>query len=137
MVVVGPLGPLWTYHIISLQAEGTAARVNWLVMPHARITRKGTAIFGSLDAKGWLRDVIAAGELEAGLPRNQPPGLPPAIKEIPFEILIALWGEGDPSYWHGWIENGWFDIDGDATDQMLDVINDLLGRMLITYPATE
>lgn len=40
--VVGSYGPLWAYDVITIIAEENCARVNWLTMPHARITVKRT-----------------------------------------------------------------------------------------------
>ncbi len=42
LLLFGPVGPLWTFHIIAFIDEGDQVRVNSLVMPHARITGKGS-----------------------------------------------------------------------------------------------
>lgn len=39
-VVVGPYGPLWAYDVVTVVQDGECTRVNWLLMPHARITVK-------------------------------------------------------------------------------------------------
>jgi hypothetical protein len=39
-IVIGPYGPLWAYDVVTIVDDGSCTRVNWLVMPHARITVK-------------------------------------------------------------------------------------------------
>jgi hypothetical protein len=42
VAVIGSYGPLWAYDVITVVAEDGCSRVNWLTMPHARITLKQT-----------------------------------------------------------------------------------------------
>jgi len=49
-LIVGPVGPLWTFHVAWLVQEPEGVRVNSLVMPHARITGKATGLIGSVEA---------------------------------------------------------------------------------------
>lgn len=45
IIVTGPSSPLWTYHVITVMDSENAdsiVRINHLVFPHARITKKST-----------------------------------------------------------------------------------------------
>lgn len=42
IVITGPGGPLWTYHVVTVLENENELLVNWLIFPHARITAKKT-----------------------------------------------------------------------------------------------
>lgn len=49
VIVIGPYGPLWTYHIIAIlkSKKSDLLQVNAITMPHARITYKGTGFINT------------------------------------------------------------------------------------------
>jgi hypothetical protein len=54
-VVLGPVGELWTYWVIALVRDGDDdVRVNVVVVPHARITMKRTALLPAAWAAAFL-----------------------------------------------------------------------------------
>ena len=57
VAVVGPYGPLWAYDVISIVREEGCARVNWLVMPHARITVKRSGCVTPEAVSAFLADM--------------------------------------------------------------------------------
>ena len=74
-VVVGPVGPLWAYHVAAFLPEPDGrVRVNSLVMPHARITRKAAGVLPAAAADALLADLVASPLLSPGpiLPGMQP-----------------------------------------------------------------
>lgn len=90
LIVIGPSGFLWSYHMIVFIEEDSGIRVNLLRMPHARITLKST---GKIPARRYGQFMKAI--LETGLlSKNLPPkgdceicGYP----EYDYEILLADW----------------------------------------------
>ena len=56
IAVVGPYGPLWAYDVITVVEEPACLRVNWLLMPHGRITVKRTGCV----APEAVREVVSA-----------------------------------------------------------------------------
>jgi hypothetical protein len=57
VVVVGPYGGLWAYDVISVIAEEGCTRVNWLLMPHARITVKRSGCVSPHSVSAFLAEV--------------------------------------------------------------------------------
>lgn len=53
-VVLGPYGGLWAYEVFAFLEEASCIRVNRVVMPHARITYKGTACLPKPEVAEWL-----------------------------------------------------------------------------------
>lgn len=67
VVVVGPYGPLWAYDVIAIVRTAECARVNWLLMPHARITVKRSGCVPPAAVSAFLEDLslIAASDSSA------------------------------------------------------------------------
>lgn len=138
LVVIGPIGPLWSYHVISLQQEGDLVRANTLVMPHARITAKATIVMGRGETLRWLSDVVSAGAVTRGPPVwsgdfLSGDSLTLLTREFSFGILVASWLESQVELWHGWIDQVSVDIDVKAVDRTLEIVNGLLGTTRRTY----
>ncbi len=69
LVVVGPFGPLWAYEVVAFVQEQECARVNRLLVPHARITAKHTGCLSPEDARRTMAAILAAAPSE-----NSPEG---------------------------------------------------------------
>lgn len=78
VAIIGPTGPLWTYHVMVFLREGEKVRVNSLVMPHARITGKGTGLITADQFEEWRKAAVASGVLQEKAPERP-------------EILLATW----------------------------------------------
>jgi hypothetical protein len=65
VVVVGSYGPLWAYDVITVVGEDGCARVNWLTMPHARITLKQTGCVPPETMSTFLGEVGSLASLTA------------------------------------------------------------------------
>ncbi len=59
VVVVGPYGPLWAYDVVTFVQEPSCTRVNWLLMPHARITQKWSGCLAPEEARALLGQMHA------------------------------------------------------------------------------
>ncbi len=96
-LVVGPMGPLWTYHVAALLQDGTNVRVNSLVMPHARITGKGTGLISNQDASVLLQQIENAPLVRPGLPTPPPED---GNSDFSYRVLLAVYDTGLAEYFH-------------------------------------
>ena len=94
VTILGPLpgDPLWTSYVVASIQEGEEVRVNSLVMPHARITRKATGLITAERYEKWLEGILGAGGLQKGTPKA-PGGEVKKGKLSPFNshILLVTW----------------------------------------------
>ncbi len=119
-LVIGPVGVLWTYHVAALIAEGQKVRVNALVMPHARITGKGTGLVSVREASAILRQIKAAPLVQPGLPTQAPDGLK---GDFSYRVLLAMYDTEPPEYFYA--EFNEFS-DDPRVEALLDRLNELL-----------
>jgi hypothetical protein len=68
VAVVGSYGPLWAYDVITVVAEDSCIRVNWLTMPHARITLKQTGCVAPEVISAFLAEFRGLASLTARPP---------------------------------------------------------------------
>ncbi len=99
LIVVGPVGPLWAYHIVAFIEEGNVIRVNRLTMPHARITYKST---GTISPKLYndvlvelLQTKIFETEPSKGMCDNCP------YFEYHYQVLVSDLSKRPPSVYYG------------------------------------
>ena len=98
VLVLGPEGILWTYHVAALVQDGANIRVNALVMPHARITGKGTGVVSTQQALGLLEQIEKAPRVHPGLPT---PISDDAEGDFSYQLLLARYDTEQPAYFHG------------------------------------
>lgn len=60
VVVVGSYGPLWAFDVITVLSGDNCSRINWLTMPHARITAKWSGCVSSEAASAFVAEVLRA-----------------------------------------------------------------------------
>jgi hypothetical protein len=115
-LVVGPLGPLWAYYVAVLVDEGATVRINTLVMPHARITGKGTGVVSPEEAALFLRTIQNASLVHPGIPAT-------AADEFSYRLLLALYDQGKPTYFSAafWEFGG-----GPGVEPLLNRVNAML-----------
>jgi hypothetical protein len=121
VLVLGPLGVLWTYHVVALVDDGTKVRVNALVMPHARITGKGWGLISNEKATELLRELENAPLVQPGVPVPPPEDMK---SDSSYGMLLAVFDPEGPKYFHA--ENVEFSTDP-GRQRLLDRINALLG----------
>jgi hypothetical protein len=122
VVVVGPYGPLWSYDVLSFVRTPTCVRINWLLMPHARITVKRSGCVPVEFAEEWLVQLEAiAPVVEAFSPdqgdhcvliRRVPEGTA-LLRQTPFGCYATS--------------------DDDAVDRLEKALELLMPKLEITY----
>jgi len=118
LLVTGPHGPLWTYHVLTFFSEGEGVRCNSLVMPHARITGKSSGVFTHANVSQFLREVQASPLLSSGDP------------DVPFDFLVADFTTDPPAVRFGNISAA---ADSTLVEGLLDVLNRYLRSLRTTY----
>jgi len=127
-LVLGPVGILWTYHVVTLVQDGPKIRVNALVMPHARITGKGTGVVATQEALGLLQQIEKAPRVRSGLPT---PISDDAEGDFSYQLLLARYDTEQPGYFHGEFSES---SDDPGLRSLKDAVEALLGTAKIkTY----
>ncbi len=145
LIVVGPVGGLWTYYVIAVFREGSQLRVNEVVFPHARITAKHSGLIERAVFERAVRAVVDSGalirvaspdelssqldareridaRLVGGKPRR-------SLGDFRFDLLVCVYDGDAPSYWYGTLASR-RETDIDAA---VSGINALLQRTQRTY----
>jgi hypothetical protein len=130
LIVVGPAGPLWTYHIMAFIEEGEMIRVNSLTMPHARITYKSTGTISSRDYNDFLVRLIQTKVLTTEIPHKGRCDTCP-YPEWHYEALISNWSESQARVYYGSLNEPKADADIEAFEKH---INSVLSTLKQTYP---
>jgi hypothetical protein len=137
LLVVGPTGPLWAFHVVPFIQDGDSLRVNSMVMPHARITGKGTARLSERTLTDLVSDVTRSGLLKPGLPVFPDSLRGPLARDFSYNLLLVLYeGSDAPRYWHADL---WDAMRGDNNErtremgQLIASIDAVLGRTTRTY----
>ena len=123
LIVVGPLGPLWSFHVATVIEEGSQVRVNSLVMPHARITGKGTGLAPAQEIADKLEALTSAPLVQ--------PGVPPPDKrgDLPHTFLLARYDQDQPRYFYA-VFNEFRGTPG--MEELLDKVNAILSKTVTT-----
>jgi hypothetical protein len=126
LVVLGPAGPLWQYHVVAFIDEGDHVRVTSLVMPHARITGKGASTATVETVDQVLRTMTSSPLVHSG----EAPRVSGALdQEFSYELLIARYTAQAPELWHAKLMGA----DDAQVDQLLEPINQVIGANTTTY----
>ena len=135
LVVLGPVGPLWAYYVVTLAGEGEAVRVNSLVMPHARITGKATGLVARREAEALLGDLVASPLLRRladttalRAAASGPHG------DLAYDLLVVRFTEdGSPEYYTAAL--GGAGTAAAERERLLARLTGVLRRLEQTYPA--
>jgi hypothetical protein len=138
LLVIGPIGDLWTFHVITFIQDGDSIRVTSLVMPHARITGKGTlrAARGRIDEA--LLAIIGSSLTHLGFP-NPPDSLKDSVsRDFSYNLLLARYTDSSPRYWWAefWSAERGDTVQAEVLRRMLTPLNNLLSGGRQTYPDT-
>jgi hypothetical protein len=129
VLVIGPLGPLWTFQVVALVEENLTLRVNALVMPHARIMGKKTGMISRADAEELVEQIAKDPLVQPGPPVGDPRD---SNADFSYRLLLAIYdNDGAPQHFHA-------DFDESAETQdsarLLDRVDALIARAnTITY----
>ncbi|MGC4066371.1 MAG: hypothetical protein QM784_17415 [Polyangiaceae bacterium] len=129
ILIVGPLGMLWAYRVATFVDEGNQLRINFVAVPHARITEKRTASVSSEIALRLLDDIAKSPRVIPGKP-NPPSDDPEDLGEFAFNLLLVKLDGAQPTYWHGHL----YDIFPKNEDkEVLGYVNQLVDMTTTTY----
>jgi hypothetical protein len=129
ILIVGPVGMLWAYHVATFVDEGNELRVNFVTVPHARITEKRTALTSADAALRTLEGIVKSPRVVAGKP-SPASSEPEAAGEFTFNLLLVKFDGVQPSYYHAKLR----DIFPTSDDKgVFDHVNRLLNMTTATY----
>ena len=131
LVVVGPVGPLWAYHVVVFVREGKDIRVNSLVMPHARITGKGTGVIAPAELTELFSTFATSSLLKPGRQASSDTTKTGLAREFSWDFLAIRFGSDSVAQWSGSIT---MNKDSVGVEQLLKPLNGLLSRTQPTYP---
>ena len=130
VLIVGPVGMLWSYHIAALIDEGDRVRINTLVTPHARITGKGTGLMPVVLASELLSAVTTSPLVRPGIPTPLPTD-DDGDSESSYKLLLVVLDGPRVGRFHAKFN----DIFPKSEDKdLLERVNRLLGHTSKTYP---
>ena len=135
VIIIGPIGPLWTYHVVVALSEGNAIRLNSLVMPHARITGKGTKTLNPTEFEKLLSKLTTSKLLPEGDPTSIKAN-DPGSREFAYDILVAVWTDGRRSLRFAQLENLMSEDTPKAkeAEAVFEHLNGLMKGVETTYP---
>ena len=123
---VGPYGPLWSYDVIAFFEENDGVRANRLIMPHARITYKGTTI---LTMKEYINMMNAMRSTEI-FQANNSNSTDADNSDSRYTVLIADWSSGEIETRYAAID---FSKESSAADRFQKVFDELDKLFKQTY----
>jgi hypothetical protein len=115
VAVIGPHGPLWSFDVISILREQGCTRVNWLLMPHARITSKRSACLAPHTASAFMADLLA---------------LAPSAEAAPNDDSCVVVGQ--PGTLH-WSRASCHEAVSSLTDQLDAAARRISPQLMVTY----
>jgi hypothetical protein len=129
VAVTGPYGPLWAYEVALFGRDGAWVRVNWLVMPHARITYKATRTLSSVEFDQFREAVLSSPALTPGLPvpatDQDPEGL-----DWSFGMATEFWM---PTPRAAYLADTWLGTPTPALELASSLMDAVLKGSLVTY----
>ena len=134
LLLFGPAGPLWSFHVLAFLDEGDQVRVNSLLMPHARITGKGTVLVARDTAEALVRHVSTSSLVRAGLPTWPATATDEIENDFSYDLLLVRYTEGAPQYWHASLPMLAADeAQANQVEQLVAPVNRLLAQSTRTY----
>lgn len=135
VIIVGPTGPLWTYHVLVALSEGNSIKLNCLVMPHARIAGKGTRTLSGAEFEKLLSKLTTSKLLPVGDPTSIKAD-DPLSRDFAYEILVSVWADGRRSLRFAELEKlmGEDTTKAKEAEAVFEYLNELLKGGKTTYP---
>ena len=135
VIILGPTGPLWTYYVLVALSDGDAITLNSLVMPHARITGKGTKTLSKTEFEQLFNKLTASKLLRQGEPSEiKKEGA--ISRDFRYDLFIVSWPNGRRSSWFAELEK----TEGTPAAKDAEAVSDNVNAMLkgskgtYTYP---
>jgi len=131
VVIIGPVGPLWAYYVVAFIDEGDSTRITSLVMPHARITGKGTSRVSTGTWPTLLAALRSNPRTTVGLPTcvDSTAGQRDLGCEFSYDLQITSWDHGATQHWHARLSQ----LPEDSAESLLRPLNALLAGTITTY----
>ena len=130
LIVIGPAGVLWSYHVVAFIEENEKIRVNKLTMPHARITYKSTGMIGLNDYQELMGGLKKTQVLKKELPAKGKCKTC-SYPEWHYEVLVADWLGDKTEPLYGKLKDPAPDANVDLFEKML---NQMLSGLDKIYP---
>jgi hypothetical protein len=132
VIILGPSGPLRTYYILVALSEGDLVRLNSIVMPHGRITGKGTTTLSEADFEALLAKVTTSKALSEGNTSSKKADDPPSR----YDLLVAVYSKGGRSLRFAEVARPMSEATSGEKDakELLDHINAMYKGISTTYP---
>jgi hypothetical protein len=130
LVVVGPIGPLWAYHVIVFLRDDKGIRLNTLVMPHARITGKGTVVVAPAEFEEFFRYLSSSSALRRGPPVWSDTAKAGLDRDFSYDFLAVRFGPDSNQVWSGSLERN---AESPVVADLFKVLNKLLSASQPTY----
>jgi len=134
LIVYGPTGPLWAYHVMLIVEEEEDLRANWVYFPHARITGKGTRPITREEYLAAVQRIASDPHMVAGLPTSETVGDDRAgtpSLESTHALLVADFSTELERVWHA--AGDWLDLSADRMKALTSVLDSVLEASTITY----
>jgi hypothetical protein len=133
VIIVGPTGPLWTYYVLVALSEGDGIRLNSIVMPHARITGKGTRTFTKTEFDQLFNKVAASKLLHEGEPPTDKTSGSLA-RDFAYDCIVVSWSDGRRLIRFAKLENSDDNTSAKDAEALSADVNALLKGDKTTYP---
>jgi hypothetical protein len=134
VLVLGPTGLLWTYHVVTVLHDQTLLRVNSLVMPHARITGKATGLVTPAELERLYTELLSTKLLRIGVPRTPTPRSERDLDfEFSYDLLFVRFGGDAAEFRYGSLGRA-AEEDRVEVERLEAALNRLLGQLHPTYP---
>jgi sugar lactone lactonase YvrE len=128
VLIVGPSGVLWSYGVTAFFDEGDRVRANHLVMPHARITWKGTALLTRQQYADAIASLTSAAQFSKEVPPAKDKTLP--YPEWAHSVLLADLSAGRPVVRYSGVD---LFTSNPEREQFIDALNTLEALFQTTY----
>lgn len=129
LIIVGPSG-FWSFDVLLMIKKTDVVQLNWIRMPHARITLKGTKEISLAEFEIFRSQIINIDGLTPLLPKPYNTELERYDVEYGFGILAAFWDSGEHLLQY---ERCWDGPENETTKQFALTMDTILTNLVWTY----
>lgn len=137
VLMIGPSGPLWEYSIMTFVGHGDSVRLNFMAMPHARITVKSTAVVSSAGLSRLKADIVGSSVVRPDAPVWPDSVSDPLAREFSYDLLFVTYDAGTPRYWHARLQYPDSEVPERVVDRLVERVNQILHTARQTYPVDD
>ena len=133
LIVLGPMGPLWSYHVVAFLRDTGAYQVTSLVMPHARITGKGVGRLQHAPVDAILDSLVRSTVVRHGAP-SWPDTAASIGRDFSYDFLMASYGPDSIALWHAELRERTSADEAKEAERVIAMLNRILSQTKTTYP---